>query len=406
MHVSFHRFVVIGVAALLLAGCGNAFQLAQPGSDSRAQRSLPGTVEVEAGSGPLISRPMLDKIARPNAHPAWMKVATGRDVTSTRAGVYVSQFYGGQIDGYSLNNQANSPPICTIPGVQDVNGIAVDQSRQLYVPQEIDGGAGGGEITEYKLTSGSNGRCGKLLKTLTSTHPLLNAAIDSSTVYGMDNVGASQTLIEVWANGSTTPTGSLTGLLADGKSTINGYAIAIDSRHDIFVSVYAPNSDWNSEVIEFVNGQMPAIELTGTLVVGADFPAGVLVDKQGNLLVVDPSNNSSLAIYAPPYTGAPSSRIGFNGGASYCALNKRETRLYCTDYEYGSVDVYKYPTGAYLYSFTSGLNWNDVPEGMALRGRRSGKIDKEARLSARQLDTVQAQGFTHDTLTMHRTQSE
>lgn len=364
MHVLSHRFVVTGVTAVLLAGCGSASQQALPGS---GQPSPQGAIQLEASTGPLISRSMLDKVARAHEHPAWMKVAAGRDATSDRAGVYVSQFYGAQINGYALNNRANSPPVCSISGVQDVNGIAVDQNRQLYVPQEIDGGVGGGEITEYKLTSGSNGRCGRLLKTLTSTHPLLDAAIDGSTVYGMDNVGASQTLIEIWTNGSTTPTGSLTGLLADGNSTINGYAIAIDSHHDIFVSVYAPNSNWNSEVIEFVNGQMPAIELTGTLVMGAAFPAGVLIDLHGNLLVVDPSNNSSLAIYSPPYTGAPTSRIGFNGGASYCALNRRETHLYCTDYEYGSVDVYKYPAGGYLYSFTSGLNWNDVPEGMALK---------------------------------------
>jgi hypothetical protein len=348
----------------MLAACtSGGSHLAPDSSGSATQQAVARAPSLEGADGPLIPRALFGRTNRSGKFPTWMKFAGDLGAGARKeAGVYVSQFYGGQINGYELNNKDNGPPVCGVPGVQDVNGIAIDQTGKLYVPQEINGGAGGGEITVYAPN------CGKLLTTLTSTHPLLNAAIDGTTVYGMDNVGASRTLVEIWANGSTSPTGSLSGPTnGQGYPTINGYAVAVDAQHNVFVSVYAPQSNWNAEVIEFPGGQMPGIELTGTLVIGADFPAGVLVDTKANLLVVNPSDNRSLAIYAPPYTGPATGRIGFNGGASYCALNHRETRLYCTDYEYGSVDVYTYPAGLYLYSFTNGLIRNNVPEGMALK---------------------------------------
>lgn len=345
-----------GAAALAACGGWSILQLKGPAAMQHAvpAHALPA-VKVGASAG-------LGGFSRPLAPPTWMRFSNDAGGSGTRAGVYVSQFYGGQINGYPMNDKDNGPPFCGVPGVQDVNGIAVDRLGNLYVPQEINGGANGGEITVYAPD------CGTLLTTLTSTHPLLDAAIVGHKVYGVDNVGASRTSVEIWANGATSPTRTLEGPLNQaGFPTINGYGIAIDALHNVFVSVYAPQSNWNSEVIEFPEGKMPAIELSGTLVVGADFPAGVMVDSQDDLLVVNPSDNRSIAIYAPPYTGAPVGKIILDGGASYCALNRAETKLYCTDYEFGSVDVYEYPSGLYTFSFTNGLNWNNVPEGMALQ---------------------------------------
>ena len=344
------RLSAAGLLAVIVAGAAQA----SGASPAQAARWL------EAIDGPLAPRPALH---RSDAKPLWMRWGDPSPDAS-RGYAYVSQFYGTTINGYRSSNKRDGAPVCRVPAVQYVNGIAVDQTGKLYVPQEVPSQSGG----EYGIITVYGPRCGRLMKTLSSTYPLLNAAIDGSTVYGMDNVGASPTLVSVYAGGATSPTGYLNGPTdGSGHPTINGYAIAVDGQHDVFVSVYAPDSDWNSEVIEFPGGQMPAIELTGTLWIGADFPGGVLVDKNANLLVVNPNNNSSLAVYAPPYTSAPIRTIPFNGGASYCALNRPETRLYCTDYEYGTVDVYKYPSGLYLYSFSNGLAQNNVPEGIALQ---------------------------------------
>jgi len=354
-------------AILLLAACENReYSTASSADGATSVPTVTNTLRLEAVSGPLISRSTLARLSRPGFHPAWMRLADNGnpDTKGNKAGVYVSQFYGSEIGGYKSDNEKNSAPVCEVPSVEDVNGIATDQTGKLYVPQELQSQSGGsyGEITVYAPN------CGKHLKTLTSDDPMLNAAVDGTTVYGMDNVGAGPTLVSVYANGSTSPTSFLKGPTSpSGYSTINGYAIAVDSQHNVFVSVYAPDSDWNAEVIEFPGGQMPATQLSGTLWIDADFPAGVLVDKQNNLLMVNPVNNSSVAIYAPPYTGSAIATIVLNGAASYCALNHTEKLLYCTDYQYGSVDVYKYPSGLYLYSFTNGLNWNNVPEGIALK---------------------------------------
>ncbi len=59
----------------------------------------------------------------------------------------------------------------------------------------------------------------------------------------------------------------------------------------------------------------------------------------------------------------------------YCALGIRETRVYCLDYSFnagaanklGSVDVYTYPKGNYLYSYTNGLEAKDEPIGIAIQ---------------------------------------
>ena len=53
-------------------------------------------------------------------------------------GIYVAEFYGTDIFGYRGGQKANKGPICTVQGVSDVNGIAVDGKGNLIDP---DGGS-------------------------------------------------------------------------------------------------------------------------------------------------------------------------------------------------------------------------------------------------------------------------
>lgn len=53
----------------------------------------------------------------------------------------------------------------------------------------------------------------------------------------------------------------------------------------IFASIYAPNSNWNSEIIEFPGGKNPAVVLQNTLVISGSFPGSVILDNVDNLLV-------------------------------------------------------------------------------------------------------------------------
>jgi hypothetical protein len=131
-----------------------------------------------------------------------------------------------------------------------------------------------------------------------------------------------------------------------------GIGVAVDSHHNLFWSAASQNFN-DGFVIEFVNGQLPGRLLSATKL-GTDFPGGVMIDEADNLLLID-QNKSSVFVYAPPYTSRPFKTIVLNGQSLYCALGLRQVRLYCMDVQYGSVDVYTYPGGDYVYSYNSGM---------------------------------------------------
>jgi hypothetical protein len=110
---------------------------------------------------------------------------------------------------------------------------------------------------------------------------------------------------------------------------------------------------------------MPGVVLDPTKI-GEDFPGGVLVDRSDNLLLVD-QNTRSIYVYAAPYTAPAFSTIQLKGTTVYCAMGLHDERLYCLDYEYGSVDAYEYPSGRYLYSYTNGIDSNYDPIGIAIQ---------------------------------------
>ena len=66
-------------------------------------------------------------------------------------GLYVSQFSSTSILAYKSNNKKNGPPTCNVPGVQYLNGVAVDGKGNL-----IDPDAGSRSIIIFK----GPGMCG------------------------------------------------------------------------------------------------------------------------------------------------------------------------------------------------------------------------------------------------------
>jgi hypothetical protein len=59
--------------------------------------------------------------------------------------------------------------------------------------------------------------------------------------------------------------------------------------------------------------------------------------------------------------------VSVKGWTVYCAVGLHEERLNWLDYEYGSVDVYAYPSGAYVYSYTNGIDPSFNPMGTAIQ---------------------------------------
>ena len=115
---------------------------------------------------------------------------------------------------------------------------------------------------------------------------------------------------------------------------------------------------------------MPGTVLKATSI-GSDYPGGVLVDRSNNLLFVDQST-AAIYFYSRPYDAAPFSMISLKGYAEFCALGVNQTRIYCMDEAYASVDAYTYPKGTYLYSYTNGIDGKQGPVGIAIAAPSSG----------------------------------
>ena len=90
------------------------------------------------------------------------------------SGIYVSVFYGDNVLGYSAANRLNKMPLCSVSGVSNVNGIAVDGKGDLLVPN------GGSEyLTVYKGPT----MCGKQIGLIADSYgqPADAAANDATS---------------------------------------------------------------------------------------------------------------------------------------------------------------------------------------------------------------------------------
>jgi hypothetical protein len=279
-----------------------------------------------------------------------MKFAGEAD--TERTFTYVGQFYATAVNGYRTTNKVNGSPVCTI-GISSVQGMASDRLNTLYVATRFTGDRIG--VATY------GAHCGKVGPTFDDpTGISVDPVVDGNTLYvtNLINTFEQPATIEIYANGATSPTGELSD-----PSVVKGIGVAVDSRHNLFWS--STTQFWSGgQVVEFPRGTMPGVILNPTKI-GSDSPGGVIVDGTGNLLLVD-QNAKAIYAYAPPYISPAFSTITLKGTSVYCAMGHYEQRLYCLDYEYGSVDVYAYPAGNYVYSYTKGIDSRLAPIGIAI----------------------------------------
>jgi hypothetical protein len=170
----------------------------------------------------------------------------------------------------------NQTPIDQITGFGTVRGLHVAANGDLSVSDQNTGLVSiyhQGEHTPFKqLSSLSNpGRI----------------AVDSKGTVYVSNTGDRS--VYVFANGSTTPTSTLTDSF---HCTTSG--VAIDASDDLFVSSGCGVID------EFPAGQTTPTALGSSF----GFPTDIAMDHNGNLITTDVSA-SKLSVYAPPYNQAP-----------------------------------------------------------------------------------------------------
>ena len=318
-------------AAALLAACSGGSQLS-PGTASAPQQS-------EAG---VSSDPR-----KPAQYPSWMRFVDPDVKKQKKAGFepYVATMNTNEGSGSFVAQYANHDPtgqqVCALPGAdsQYIGGIGVDSSDNLYVPQSVSSYT---QVYEYAT------HCGGVLNTYTYNggNQPQDVAVFGKTVYLID-ASYRDPEVQVFANGATSPTSTLSD-----PSIYQTFAVAVDSSGDVFVSYYSTSGSYS--VIEFPGGAMPGTILPMT----GSGPDGILVDKSNDLLyIVGGTNNWQVEVFAPPYTGSPTETINLKGsspnqnGPEYCALGQNYTLLDCGDSAYKTLDIYKYPSGTYTYSF-------------------------------------------------------
>ncbi len=320
-----HRDNLVGLAlgttviAMLLVGCSGSSQAGSPISPNLQQQSTSGAAST----------------FNPN---------------SDNGMTYLSTIGGTTVYGYRKPNRANNAPACTVGPFVSVNGgIGVDQSGNLWVP---DQGANPKTVTEYGPD------CGPAKTVLTVSGDTLpdNVAFDTNGhVYVTNAVANSGGPGNILQYTGTAVTKTLTD---PDISTPQG--LAVDNRNNVWVSYRDPGST-GTYVAEFPHGNMPA-KLFHNIALG--FPGSLQFDRSQNMLALAPGV-PAMYIYSPPYTQSkPTTQLPMQNAPTMCTLGRFQTKLYCSNGFYSKVDIYTYPAGSYLYSYSNGLS-GQLPDGIA-----------------------------------------
>ena len=201
------------VTAILLGGCSASSQFGSPISPNLQQQQSVSRARVQ------------------NAQSGYVLAST-TGPNSDKGMTYVSTIGGTTVYGYRSANQANHPPVCTVGPFVSVNGgIGVDQSGNLWVP---DQGANPKTVTEYGPD------CGTAKTVLTISGDTLpdNVAFDTSGhVYVANAVANSGGPGNILQYTGTTVTKTLTD-----PNIETPQGLAVDKRNNVWVSYRIPGA--------------------------------------------------------------------------------------------------------------------------------------------------------------------
>lgn len=272
-----------------------------------------------------------------NAEPAAVAAKTGHVL-------YVSDEGSPNLIQIYAQKNPNAGPVGQITdGLSTPDGMAIDTAGNLYVAN-----AGNNTVAVYPP--------GKTSPSSTYTDGM---ATPANVVVGNDG-----TLYVVNLNGGTEfvneyPPGSMTPSLkipAPANYYENG--LAVDPSGNLYVSYH--NSSGQGWVYKY-----PFQSASGTnLELAVHTPAGLVLDKKGNLIVADATLPAAILVFPPGQT-QPSLKVTQGVGNPFLScLDKKENRYFVTD-SYPSpegIDVFTYPKLKFLYRVSAGLQ---VPAGCA-----------------------------------------
>jgi hypothetical protein len=276
-------------------------------------------------------------------------VGTGRgfdlrivDPEIVNAQIYVSQAgqqgFPSAMNDYHAPNKKNKKPFCYFPNLRHsiVAAIEVDKTGELWIPLDS-------KIVSYAPNCGAAGTA------LSDPSVIANdIAFDSKgTRYVSNNYDVNRGDVSVYPKGATSPTRKLKD-----SAVLYSYGVGVDSHDNVYESFINSPSFNKGGVVEYRGGRMPGKLLENVM---SDSQGPPTFDKSDNLIITnDNASTGTVDIYAPPYDNAPAS-FATKGYSTQCSLGREETNIACADSGNGTVDVYKYPDGTYMYSFNKGL---------------------------------------------------
>lgn len=340
------------VAAAILGGCaGNLSSpsASLPNAGSAASRP----VSVADGLIPPHGLVVLHSLTDPDIMPPKAKKPTG--------GLYVSQFEQTELYGFAAVNKANKGPICTVGGIQYVNGVGVDGKGNLMIPD-----ASSSYLRLYK----GPGMCGKSINVIADTYGQL------SDVSSPDSVTGTIALANIFDTSKTPGSISVCNLKNGCTSNLTNSAIyeaggvAMANNGDCWISASGVESGGTSPSIVYFKGCTGA----GAVAKGIKNKSygGLDIDNKGNLVSVD-SNSATVYIYSGcnptcKFVGGP---FKLHGMSFFGKLNSANTQYAMCDLANYDVDVYSYSTKGlkYEYSFSKDLSESGIPIGIAYNPR-------------------------------------
>lgn len=237
--------------------------------------------------------------------------------------------------------QTGTPGSQITQGVSSPYGAAFDPSGNLYVTN-----AGTNQVTEYAPGATSP------TVTFSGIGDPWGIAVAPDGTLAVAIFGSPASILVYPAN-SQTPSETLS------DSNVQHYfGVAIDASDDVFASYELNSGGGNCGVEEFVAGSTTPVVLPATPP-GCAYALGI--DNSGNLIV---SAQGEIDVFAPG-ASMPSTRIGQGlFGLSFgVALDATQFFLYVADLLNNAVDVFTYPAGVLVDTFSSGFV---RPTGIAL----------------------------------------
>lgn len=335
--------LISSALAISLGSCSSGVSVPQAAPSQNEHRDL---------RAPFLASQLLTVVTPTGNVLRTIQAAKAGIVSADPAGsdLYVSQFYGKGVSEYALPDVKNRGPLCYIYGSLYVNGLGVDASGVLWVPL-----GDGAHVRSYASDCGHPGLALRDPKGQASDVAFNNK---TGTIY-VDNaqsVGGGSGFIGVYPKGKESASGKLTN-----ASAYRPFAVATDEDGNVFQSFTSATGSVG--VVEYPGGRKGGKVLPLS---GLTQPGGITLDKHSNLLVVD-SGALSVLIFPAPYSGSPKETIAMKGTPVYAKLDKSNSRLFVSNYDAGSVDVFAYPSGKYLYSINKYLYQPNYIEGIAVK---------------------------------------